>query len=51
MQLKDNGDGTYTKGYIRSLGHWDPEQGGFNRKIMESCHPSELGIQPAELIF
>jgi len=51
MQLKDNGDGTYTKGYIRSLGHWDPDKGGFNRKIVESCHPSDLGIQPAELIF
>jgi HD-GYP domain-containing protein (c-di-GMP phosphodiesterase class II) len=51
MQLKDNGDGTYTKGYSMSLGHWDPERGGFNRQVMESCHPSELGIQPAELIF
>jgi HD-GYP domain-containing protein (c-di-GMP phosphodiesterase class II) len=51
MQLNDNGDGTYTKGYSMSLGHWDPEQGGFNRQVKESCHPSELGIQPAELIF
>ena len=51
MQLKDNGDGTYTKGYSMSLGHWDPERGGFNRQVMESCHPSELGIQPAEFFF
>jgi len=51
MQLKDNGDGSYTKGFVRSLGHWDSEKGGFNQQIKESCHPSELGIQPAELIF
>ena len=51
MQLKDNGDGTYTKGFVQSLGRWDQDRGGFRRRIRESCHPSELGIQPAELIF
>ncbi len=51
LLLKDNGDSTYTKRYLMSLGSWDQERGGFNRPILESCHPSELGIQPAELIF
>ncbi len=51
LLLQDNGDSTYTKRYLMSLGSWDKEQGGFNRPILESCHPSELGIQPAELIF
>lgn len=51
LLLKDNGDSTYTKRYLMSLGSWDQELCGFNRPILESCHPSELGIQPAELIF
>jgi len=51
LLLQDNGDSTYTKRYLISLGSWNKEQGGFNRPILESCHPSELGIQPAELIF
>ncbi len=51
LLLQDNGDSTYTKRYLMSLGSWDKERGGFNRPILESCHPSELGIQPAELIF
>ncbi len=51
LLLQDNGDSTYTKRYLMSLGSWDRERGGFNRPILESCHPSELGIQPAELIF
>jgi len=51
LLLQDNGDSTYTKRYRMSLGSWDRERGGFNRRILESCHPSELGIQPAELIF
>jgi len=51
LLLRDNGDSTYTKRYRMSLGTWDRERGGFNRPIVESCHPSELGIQPAELIF
>ena len=51
LLLQDNGDSTYTKRYLMSLGCWDRERGGFNRPILESCHPSELGIQPAELIF
>ncbi len=51
LLLQDNGDSTYTKRYRMSLGSWDRERGGFNRPILESCHPSELGIQPAELIF
>ena len=51
MQLREQGDGTYAKGIVHSLGHWDPDKGGFKRKIVESCHPSELGIQPAEFIF
>ena len=51
LLLQDNGDSTYTKRYLMSLGTWNQERGGFNRPILESCHPSELGIQPAELIF
>ncbi len=51
LLLQDNGDSTYIKRYLMSLGSWDKERGGFNRPILESCHPSELGIQPAELIF
>ncbi|HHB75241.1 MAG TPA: HD domain-containing protein [Desulfobulbus sp.] len=51
LLLQDNGDSTYTKRYLMNLGSWDKERGGFNRPILESCHPSELGIQPAELIF
>ncbi len=51
LLLQDNGDSTYTKRYLMSLGSWDKDRGGFNRPILESCHPSEFGIQPAELIF
>jgi HD-GYP domain-containing protein (c-di-GMP phosphodiesterase class II) len=51
LLLQDNGDGSYTKLYTTSLGTWNEDQEGFNRPIQESCHPSELGIQPAELFF
>ncbi len=51
LMLQDNQDGSYTKLYTRSLGNWNAEKGGFKRPILESCHPSALGIQPAELLF
>ncbi|NOQ46540.1 MAG: HD domain-containing protein [Desulfobulbaceae bacterium] len=51
LLLQENGDGSYTKLYTTSLGEWNSDKGGFNRPILESCHPSELGIQPAELFF
>ncbi|HHD64226.1 MAG TPA: HD domain-containing protein [Desulfobulbaceae bacterium] len=51
MLLQENEDNSYTKLYTTSLGTWNADQGGFNRPILESCHPSELGIQPAELFF
>ncbi len=47
LLLEPDGKGGYTKGDTINLGSWNPENGSFNRPIIESRHPADLGIQPA----
>lgn len=48
--LLPNGDNNFTKGHIVDLTEYDPEKGDFKRNIIETQHPSSLGIQPAKFI-
>lgn len=44
-------DGGFEKGELVSLGCLDPKTSTFDRQIVESIHPADLGIQPAEFIM
>lgn len=44
-------NGGYRKGKTINLGEWNPETGGFNRRILETAHPADYGIQPATIIL
>ncbi len=43
--------GGFRKQGIISLGRWNPETGGFERRITASHHPADFGIQPADFFF
>jgi HD-GYP domain-containing protein (c-di-GMP phosphodiesterase class II) len=51
LLLKKRKDGTFSKGAYINLGRWDPQTGSFNRKIDQTLHPADLGIQPAEYLL
>lgn len=51
LLLKKNENGGFRKGAYLNLGTWNPDTGSFNRKIINTIHPAELGIQPAEFLL
>jgi HD-GYP domain-containing protein (c-di-GMP phosphodiesterase class II) len=51
LLLKKKEDGGYRKGSYLNLGMWNPETEMFNRKIAQTRHPADLGIQPAEFLL
>ena len=51
LLLEKQGNGKFKKGAYINLGTWNPETGSFNRKVAETLHPADLGIQPAEYLL
>ncbi len=51
LLLKKTETNGYTKGKYENLGMWNPETEMFNRKVHQTLHPADLGIQPAEFIL
>jgi len=51
LLLKTDEKGEFHKDREINLGQWNPKSGTFNRRILESLHPSAYGIQPAEFIL
>ena len=49
--LEKEDDGSYKKRDIINLDESDPETGNYVRDIVETYHPSALGIQPVQHIF
>jgi len=49
--LDKEGKGSYKKGEIINLDERDTETGNYVREIIETYHPSALGIQPVQHIF
>ncbi len=49
--LAKKAGGGYARGKLINLGKWNPETRRFNRRIVETLHPADLKIQPAEFIF
>jgi HD-GYP domain-containing protein (c-di-GMP phosphodiesterase class II) len=49
--LEKEDGGTYKKKEIINLDERDPETGNYVREIIETYHPSDLGIQPVQHIF
>jgi len=49
--LQKESDGSYKKREIINLDERDTETGSYVRKIIETYHPSTLGIQPVQHIF
>jgi HD-GYP domain-containing protein (c-di-GMP phosphodiesterase class II) len=49
LLIRDN-QGNYTKGEIVDLAEQKSGTGEFTRNIVNTCHPSTYGIQPAEFI-
>jgi hypothetical protein len=49
--LEKGDDGSYTKKEIINLDERDPETGNYVREIIQTYHPSDLGIQPVQHIF
>ncbi len=49
--LEKEDDGSYQKRDIINLDERDPETGNYVRDIVETYHPSALGIQPVQHIF
>jgi HD-GYP domain-containing protein (c-di-GMP phosphodiesterase class II) len=49
--LKKEDDGSYKKREIINLDERDPETDNYVREIIETYHPSTLGIQPVQHIF
>ena len=48
LMLEKKENGGFKKGGYINLGKWDADTGTFNRRIHETLHPADLGIQPAE---
>jgi len=51
LLLKKNKNGGFEKGAHLNLGRWNPETKTFNRRIRQTLHPADLGIQPAEFLM
>jgi hypothetical protein len=51
LLLEKQGKGKFKKGAYINLGTWNPETGSFNRKVEQTLHPADLGIQPAEYLL
>jgi hypothetical protein len=51
QMLKRTSSGGFSKGELINLGPLDKKTGTFNRPILESMHPVDFGIQPAEFIM
>lgn len=51
LLLEKTENGGYRKGRYENLGVWNPETEMFNRKVYQTLHPADLGIQPAEFIL
>lgn len=51
LLLEKNKDGGYRKGDYLNLGMWNPDTGTFNRRIIKTVHPADLGIQPTEFLL
>jgi HD-GYP domain-containing protein (c-di-GMP phosphodiesterase class II) len=49
--LEKEDGGTYKKKEIINLDERNPETGNYVREIIETYHPSDLGIQPVQHIF
>ncbi|MDW7772379.1 MAG: HD domain-containing protein [Desulfobulbaceae bacterium] len=49
--LKPDGRGGVEKAGLVNLGSLDPKTGSFNRTVVETMHPADYGIQPAEFIM
>ena len=49
--LAENGNGGYTRVGVADLAERDAQSGEFLRNIVNSIHPSTLGIQPAEFLI
>ncbi len=49
--LEKGSDDSYKKKEIINLDERDPETGNYVREIIETYHPSDLGIQPVQHIF
>ena len=49
--LEKGDDGSYKKKEIINLDERDSETGNYVREIIETYHPSDLGIQPVQHIF
>lgn len=49
--LEKGEGGGYQKREIINLDERDPESGQYKKGIVETCHPSALGIQPVQHIF
>jgi HD-GYP domain-containing protein (c-di-GMP phosphodiesterase class II) len=46
-----NGNDAYVKGKTVDLSARRPDSGSFRKNIINSCHPSRLGIQPSDFIL
>lgn len=51
LLLKKNENGGYEKGAYLNLGMWNSDTGTFNRRILRTIHPADLGIQPTEFLL
>ncbi len=51
LLLEENENGGYRRGAYLNLGMWNPDTGTFNRRIMKTVHPADLGIQPTEFLL
>jgi len=49
--LVDNGEGVLLRGQIVDLAEKDPHTGSYLRRVTGCCHPSALGIQPAQFLL
>ncbi|MDX1776808.1 MAG: HD domain-containing protein [Desulfobulbales bacterium] len=49
--LEKEADGSYRKKEIINLEERNPDTGDYTREIIETYHPSDLGIQPVQHIF
>lgn len=49
--LVDNGEGVLLRGQVVDLAEKDPVSGTYLRRVTGCCHPSALGIQPAQFLL
>ena len=51
LLLEKDENGGYRKGAYLNLGMWNSDTGTFNRRILRTIHPADLGIQPTEFLL